>query len=1509
MELVEHGVSKTGQRRRKISRHQSVQRTQKRKQLEKQEELSQIEEGADATNKIRGSKAATNERVIQGSLIFGGKTQKETEDEQDAGSLADSNTDDKEGGESFVEEDEGDDDDADGDYVGEEEDGAEDDDEEEIVEEESDTEAAPKRKNGVSPKSSTKRKKPRLSSATRPKRRRLHRMRNFRSNRMAEKHGDALGAHARGKPGIAIRKLRQVAQQAPSAPQIYSSLGMVYEDMLQTSQRQQQTAAGPQERTTQDAENGKPAGGVSFSIDAETERTTTLVLSEQLGLAKKAYGSYHAAAILCKRDYTLWLRAGDAASEIAELHTAMMKLPDLGDDLIKFHRAEKQRWLEEAKSDYETADNLNPPGIDIPAKLANVMIEIGCLSEALTLLTNLKDDPAFAISYRAWLLYADLMLRVGHECSQWNRGVQTNSNYMFRRWLRKWSESFDWRERRLQALVKALEAACGTECCTGLIQWLSQRVELTGETETSETDEEEKKQAAIGDTRKSLEGDVVTYIGFEREKELLLHRNASELAAFDKTTEDMDLEEDSVPAKERQEARSDLIQRQNSALVTLVGEFHQRDPDKSLTPRSDSKLPSRKTAEPELPVSGSIRTVCTIASELIRHMLGMHLYDGGKNVGECVSLYLKERAHLRDQRVQAAEIRKAEQTQAKSPSIFAVDQEPYDEENETGSNDDSQFHLSDDDDLDAGEEETVLSPLRKGILPPEIRLLYGLCLACEGGKAFFATQCIQIISEFPQEPSSWLTEKDVDTNVSADSRWLIFQSSMTEPLGRTAAFAFVADVLQKSGRELDLAKRLTQLYCQHAAELSENGMVSLALEGTHRNDEIFRHRQNQVVKVLVAGTRYQVESAEALFQSGDVADENASTLFDAITSLSKLLPVIWCVEQDASISSACTDAIDCMARTFRLFSRYLQHQSHGHGEVRVEGAFTNMVQLVSILSGVPLKTGDTVQLSETALDAFPLPTSWLSPDLAALSLRTLNICVATNVSLFSGWESEEFSVRLLRGATQNFFGVVMDGGLVAGYVSESMEEELTKQWGLVRDHLAPSLALNFPAKLQALRGTEWYKATRNRYHSTREQHRIVFYGEDHALSALLSFSRTCLLTAIGNKSAKTGGVEKFFVTALSILLPVSQFCLNETLWGASVGRQAAASTSAPREWQDASTLNKGKRIPAPSSRPGYERPSKRAARSFGGTLGKREVHEWFEWENKSDAMSNLIALPLAMLGRVWRGLINGVERRESSKSMASIELMSQLECGMKKLRASHTEQAAENASLRVATDLLQLAACPDCCNPFLCLQQAAVMASQAPKGGTSDRAFHAGIPKMEDCTPLEALLLLGRADCLLSVYFYQEAAFLCNYAGVVCSRHRDELDEIQKDERWRIVASLAYDLSVMIRNFSRTIIFEQAKKEDTSGTWDVTAIEEFQRARTEGLAWKATTDDDNDRQTFRHRPQYTLTRSIVQPTREEGAQASIPIVPTMEYLDVQDTLNDHDEGDDDSVFGTKLYAV
>merc|ERR1719469_544653 len=73
------------------------------------------------------------------------------------------------------------------------------------------------------------------------------------------------------------------------------------------------------------------------------------------------------------------------------------------------------------------------------------------------------------------MLYADLLLRIGYECVQWNQKSSETENVMFKKWLRKFSSSFNWMERRLEALCLALEAAAGSKSCVLLMNWIRNR--------------------------------------------------------------------------------------------------------------------------------------------------------------------------------------------------------------------------------------------------------------------------------------------------------------------------------------------------------------------------------------------------------------------------------------------------------------------------------------------------------------------------------------------------------------------------------------------------------------------------------------------------------------------------------------------------------------------------------------------------------------------------------------------------------------------------------------------------------------------------------------------------------------------------------------------------------------------------------------------------------------------------------------------------------------------------
>jgi hypothetical protein len=53
-------------------------------------------------------------------------------------------------------------------------------------------------------------------------------------------------------------------------------------------------------------------------------------------------------------------------------------------------RVEQQEWMEHALSAYQSSDNLCPPGVDIPCKLAQVNMSLGWYIHALSIVTDLR---------------------------------------------------------------------------------------------------------------------------------------------------------------------------------------------------------------------------------------------------------------------------------------------------------------------------------------------------------------------------------------------------------------------------------------------------------------------------------------------------------------------------------------------------------------------------------------------------------------------------------------------------------------------------------------------------------------------------------------------------------------------------------------------------------------------------------------------------------------------------------------------------------------------------------------------------------------------------------------------------------------------------------------------------------------------------------------------------------------------------------------------------------------
>lgn len=1092
MELLAPGNA-VGKRqpRRRPNRNQYHARRKLRKMLETNEEAPQ---GEDTIEHLRGSKAAAEEKVIAGSLIFGIETSKE-EQAEDANAAEDD--------EASIEGETNDQDDDDGDEM----DFINPDDDDQSDEEDNGSNSAKK----PSAKSSASKGQTKGASGRSRKRNRIQRMKSFRSAKMAERHGEALSAHIRGKPALAIRKLKRLAKDVPSAPQIYSSLGMVYHDLFAESKQKE----GPPEDQELEGQPNHDRRSVSFADEkAEVNNAsdrhvianeTQDLSQEQLEYGKKAYASYHIAACLCKRDAALWERSGDAALDVAALHSRIITIPKIGLTVSEFHRTEKQRWLEEAKNDLQAADALNPPGISLPTKLAQVMIDLGLLSEALTLLTDVKEKKDFGASYEAWQLYADLMLRIGYECKLWNEGTQTNENYMFRRWLRKHSQSFDWQERRLQALVKALEAASGTDNCIVLLNWMKDRAVSNNEDQPAENDGDNANEDQV----------------------LLEQAIVEELAAFDKTTLEMELAANSLEAKERQQARDDIVLR-HSAMRS-----DEADGQKGSTSIHAELLPQEN--DERLRFTASIQAVRVIASELMRSLLALDLHVGARHVGDTVSSYLIDRMKER----KPGTNRGFFDPQENSTTSYAMEHKTYDEGGNSENDDDKSVNLSDEEDLEALPLDEVES-LEKGILPPDTRFLYGLALA-KGGKLALASHCLKAIVEFPCETSDWLRVNATNTGLFDDPEWVKHEFVFKEPFGRSVALAYLSDALDSES--LTAVLRITgPIYHQHVARLQGSGLIDAALS-EESTDPRFQLRRALLVKTMMTNLYQQLVVVDV--------ETNFLTLKKAIESVSFILAAVWRPDQ---ISSITTTIVDLMSAFERIVSFCIKTCDESLDSLDDCLDLTKtLAKPIGLLCGVlDFRLNEQVATDNADCKNFPIRGQWISQDLWPVALRSFNLCVATNVSQFSGWEQEEFSLRLLRkNRNPSFFGITMEAGHVAGFLNESIQSQLVHLWQTVEEKVVGA-DFDFKGKLEVMRESDWYKKVRERQFAAEAKNPIVHEAEDRALSSFLRFSRMCL-KVFDPSSSET---EKFLHVAMSIILPISQFVLNESLWDVPIGTAA-----------------------------------------------------------------------------------------------------------------------------------------------------------------------------------------------------------------------------------------------------------------------------------------------------------------------------------------------------------------
>lgn len=495
-----------------------------------------------------------------------------------------------------------------------------------------------------------------------------------------------------------------------------------------------------------------------------------------------------------------------------------------------------------------------------------------------------------------------------------------------------------------------------------------------------------------------------------------------------------------------------------------------------------------------------------------------------------------------------------------------------------------------------------------------------------------------------------------------------------------------------------------------------------------------------------------------------------------------------------------------------------------------------ILSFLSGYGGVPDHQGSSTitNLIDESWASWPLSASWQDEEYRPLSLKVFNLTVACNVSLFSGWETDEFTLRLLRRAHgHKHFGVhLRDDKRITGVMSLEIEKDICHQWSIVRTVLPQLPDFDLQKRLDGIKSTSWYKEEVDLREKAWEE--MTRYAEESAEKMFLAYSDLCLQMAVSEQNPLV--VNRLMHTSLSILLPVTQFCVDRRLWYSDIG-EAACTLSGFDEWKLMKQVGIDETLTGFENKPRQRRKLERVV--------EKKLQEWIKGSGKP-TWKSFVSLPLSEMRSAW---FQDCQQASIKEKQSAREFMENVHKATEKLRKCYTEVASEKVCLSISKALLDLAAHRGCYDPFRCMQQAAMYASQANKAGHSDVPFRDKLPEPTLCTSLQALVILGRADCLHSTYFPNESLFLLTYVARVCRLHRmndgDDAAELPWNIQWKVVAIYAFNVSVMIRTTVETVLDKQQQRSFLS-MWDRDVVEELERGRIEGWNWKRSLTGNAD---------------------------------------------------------------
>lgn len=224
-----------------------------------------------------------------------------------------------------------------------------------------------------------------------------------------------------------------------------------------------------------------------------------------------------------------------------------------------------------------------------------------------------------------------------------------------------------------------------------------------------------------------------------------------------------------------------------------------------------------------------------------------------------------------------------------------------------------------------------------------------------------------------------------------------------------------------------------------------------------------------------------------------------------------------------------------MAKTFEVLGMVKHHDGHATHHM-----LAKLLGVLSVFCGVPILDPFQSELSGVEAHSkqwtdFPIQSDWQNEAQHNVSKRVFNLAIGCSVSNFSGWETDEFNLDLMkRGSSNRHFCVDIHGERVTGYLSPTVEAELADQWKKLGTLLPELPNFDFDANLVTAKSSSWYTKVMKSVDEINDP--VSMYGEEDGFSLFLSLSRLCLKAAIS--AASDTEKDALIQLAISVIIPL-----------------------------------------------------------------------------------------------------------------------------------------------------------------------------------------------------------------------------------------------------------------------------------------------------------------------------------------------------------------------------------